>query len=124
MMNRKQSFARMRQSGLSSADIARMYGIAKQASREMEQDATEKAFLYMLAIPLNVLADRGLITHDNADEYIRDVASLYLSVQDGIVSDKDLADLLKEYAGIEITADWMNKITNKGEEKHNAISDS
>lgn len=109
-MSRNQGFAKMRQSGLSSRDIARMYGIAKQASREMEQDATEKAFLYMLAIPLNVLADRGFITHDNADEYIHDVASLYLSVQDGVVTDKELADLLKEYAGIEITADWMNKI--------------
>ena len=108
---RARNFQKMRKSGLSSADIARMYGIAKQASREMEQDATERAFLYMLAIPLNVLADRGLITHDNADEYIHDVASLYQSVEAGVVSDKELADLLHEYAGITITADWMDKLT-------------
>ena len=112
-MTKRTAFTRMRQSGLSSADIARMYGIAKQASREMEQDATEKAFLYMLAIPLNVLADRGLIDHDNAAEYIKDVASLYLSVQNGVVTDKYLADLLKEYAGVEITAEWMDKLMEK-----------
>ena len=112
---RVQSFQKMRKSGMSSADIARMYSIAHQASREMEQDATERAFLYMLAIPLNVLADRGLIDHDNAAEYLKDVASLYLSVQDGIVSEKDLADLLMEYAGVEITADWMDKMLRKGD---------
>lgn len=107
---RTNAFDRMRKSGMSSAEIARMYGIAHQASREMEQDATERAFLYMLAIPLNVLADRGLITHDNAEEYIQDVSSLYMSVQEGIVSDQELADLLKEYTGIEITAEWMDRL--------------
>lgn len=112
--SRVSSFQRMRRSGLSSADIARMYGVAKQASREMEQDATERAFLYMLAIPLNVLADNGTITHDNAEEYIRDVISLYGSVQDGIVSEQQLADLLNDYTGIEITADWMDKMVHKG----------
>ena len=110
---RARNFQRMRQSGLSSADIARMYGIAHQASREMEQDATERAFLYMLAIPLNVLADMGVITHDNADEYIKDVVSLYKSVEAGVVSDSDLANLLKDYTGIEITADWMDRLKQK-----------
>ena len=110
---RVQSFQQMRKSGLSSADIARMYGIAHQASREMEQDATERAFLYMLAIPLNILADMKIITHENAEEYIGDVVSLYASVQNGIVSEKELADLLNEYTGIEITADWMDKMIHK-----------
>lgn len=110
---RVQSFQKMRKSGMTSADIARMYGIAKHASREMEQDATERAFLYMLAVPLNVLADKGTITHENAEEYIRDVISLYGSVQEGIVSEKELADLLKDYTGIEITADWMDKMIHK-----------
>lgn len=114
---RVKSFQTMRKSGLSSADIARMYGIAHQASREMEQDATERAFLYMLAIPLNVLADNGTITHDTAETYIRDVISLYSSVEAGVVTEQDLADLLKDYTGIEITADWMDKMVHKGVEQ-------
>jgi hypothetical protein len=112
-MGKPNIYQKMRRNGFSSQQIAYMKGIAQQASREMEQDATERAFLYMLTIPLNVLADRGLITHDNAADYIQDVASLYLSVQDGVVTEKDLADLLKEYAGVEITADWMDRITGK-----------
>ena len=112
-MSRQRSFQTMRRKGFSDAERAYMYGIARKASREMESDAAEKAFLYMLAIPLNVLADRGLITHDNAADYIQDVASLYLSVQDGVVTEKDLADLFKEYAGVEITAEWMDRITGK-----------
>jgi len=107
------SFQTMRKNGLSSADIARMYGIAQQASREMEQDATERAFLYMLAIPLSILADNGMITHDNADEYIKDVVSLYKSVEAGVVSDTELADILKDYTGIEITADWMDRLKGR-----------
>lgn len=111
--SRQRSFKTMRNKGFSDAQRAYMYGIAKQASREMEQDATERAFLYMLAIPLNVLADNGTITHDNADEYIKDVVSLYKSVEAGVVSDSDLADLLKEYTGIEITADWMDSLKQR-----------
>lgn len=113
-MNRaRSSFQKMRKSGFSDAERAYMYGIAKKASREMEQDATERAFLYMLAIPLNVLVDRGLITHDNAADYIHDVASLFVSVQDGIVTDTELAELLKEYAGVEVTADWMERVKER-----------
>lgn len=112
-MGKPNIYQKLRRNGFSSPQIAYMKGIAQQASREMEQDATERAFLYMLAIPLNVLADRGIIDKDNAADYIKDVASLYLSVQNGIVTEKDLADLLKEYAGVEITAEWMDRITGK-----------
>lgn len=112
-MGKPNIYQRLRHNGFSSPQIAYMKGIAQQAGREMEQNATERAFLYMLAIPLNVLADRGLITHDNADEYIKDVASLFLSVQNGVVTDQALADLLKDYAGIELTADWMDRLMGK-----------
>ena len=109
-MGKTNIYQRLRRNGFSSPQIAYMKGIAQQASREMEQDATERAFFYMLTIPLNVLVDGGLINHDNAADYIHDVASLFLSVQDGVVKDTDLAALLQEYAGVEVTADWMEKV--------------
>lgn len=109
------TFQRARRGGFSDSQRAFMYLTARQASKEMEQIATERAFLYMLAIPLNILVEDGVITHDNAEDYIHDVASLFLSVQDGVVSDQELADLLKEYAGIEVTADWMNKVLTRGD---------
>ena len=114
---KKKTFQRMRRGGFSDSQRAFMYLTARQASKEMEQIATERAFLYMLAIPLNILVEDGVITHDNAEDYIHDVASLFMSVQDGIVSDQELADLLKEYAGIEVTADWMNRVLTKGNEE-------
>lgn len=109
------TFQRARRGGFSDSQRAFMYLTARQASKEMEQIATERAFLYMLAIPLNILVEDGVITHDNAEDYIHDVASLFLSVQDGVVGDQELADLLKEYAGIEVTADWMNKVLTRGD---------
>ena len=98
-MSRQRSFQKMRHNGFSDSERAFMYLTARKASREMEDDATEKAFLYMLAIPLNVLVGDGLINKDNAAEYIHDVASLFLSVQNGLVSDQELADLRKEVLG-------------------------
>jgi len=109
-MSKPNVYQKLRRNGFSSPQIAYMKGIAQQASREMEQDATERAFFYMLTIPLNILVEDGLITHDNAADYIHDVASLFVSVQDGIVTDTELAALLKEYAGVEVTADWMERV--------------
>ena len=115
------TFQRARKGGFSDQQRALMYLTARKAAGEMEQTATERAFLHMLAIPLNILVEDGIINHDNAEEYVHDVASLFMSVQEGIVSDQELADLLKEYAGIEVTADWMNRVLTKGDE--NADSD-
>lgn len=42
--------------GMNNVDLLRMREIAKQEAKKMELEATEKAFLYMMAIPLNVLA--------------------------------------------------------------------
>ena len=109
-MGKPNVYQRLRRNGFSSPQIAYMKGIAQQASREMEQDATERAFFYMLTIPLNILVNDGLVTRETAPDYIHDVASLFLSVQDGIVTDTELAELLKEYAGVEVTADWMERV--------------
>ena len=77
----------------------------------MEKEATEKAFLYMLAIPLNVLFNDywQKSAKKKAPKFIEDVMSLYDAMQQGVVSDKQLADLLDELAGVKIDADWINK---------------
>ena len=102
---------RAKKSGLTSADLLRMKMIAEQKSKEMEQEATEKAFLYMLAIPLNVLVNDywSKTARKKAPKFIEDVMSLYDSVCEGVVKEKELADLLMEYAGVKISADWMDK---------------
>jgi hypothetical protein len=51
-----------------------------------------------------------------APKFIEDVISLYESVQDGVVTERELADLLKEYAGITVNEEWLKKINrDKGE---------
>ena len=39
--------------------------------------------------------------------------SLYEAVQQGVVSDKQLADLLYELAGVKIDANWINKMEDE-----------
>lgn len=100
---------RAKKSGLTSTDLLRMKLIAEQKTKEMEQTATEKAFLYMLAIPLNVLVNDywSKTAKKKAPQFIEDVMSLYDSVQNGVVTEKELANLLYEYSGVKITADWI-----------------
>ena len=55
----------------------------------MEQEATERAFLYMLSIPLIILFEDywQKTAKKKAPKFIEDVASLYESVQMGIVTE-------------------------------------
>lgn len=102
---------RARNSGLTNADVLRMREIAKKHAVAMEKEATERAFLYMLAIPLNVLVNDywSKSAKKRAPKFIEDVISLYEAVQAGVVSDEQLAALLDELAGVKITAEWMSK---------------
>ena len=49
---RKQQI-KARNMGMSNVDLLKIKESAKKAAQTMEKEATEKAFLYMLAIPLN-----------------------------------------------------------------------
>jgi hypothetical protein len=86
-----------------------MQQIAQRTAAELEKESTERAFLYMLAIPLNVLVNDywPKSAKKRAPKFIEDVIKLYEAVQDGIVSDQELAELLDNMAGVKITAEWM-----------------
>ena len=110
MNNRvKQQLKRARKAGISPMDFARMQAIAEHEAKKAEDQAIEKAFLYMLAIPLNVLVNDywSKSGKKRAPKFVEDVLSLYEAVQDGIVSDEELAELLEDMAGIKITAEWL-----------------
>ena len=102
-----------KRAGLSNVDLAMIREnarkTAQEATKEMEQRATEKAFLYMLAIPLNVLVNDywEKSAKKRIPKFIEDCMSLYEAVQNGNVSDEELADLLYEYSGVKIEAEWM-----------------
>ena len=112
--SRKQQI-RARRMGMSNVDLLMVKESAKKAAKTIEKEATEKAFLYMLAIPLNVLFNDywKKSAKKRAPKFIEDVMSLYEAVQNGVVSDKQLADLLDELAGVKIDADWMKGNDNE-----------
>lgn len=118
-MNRvKQQYGKARKAGLSNIDLLRMREIAKKEATKMENDALEKAFLYMLAIPLNVLVNDywSKSAKKRAPKFIEDVISLYESVQAGVVSNEQLAGLLDDMAGVKIEASWLNREKEKKDE--------
>ena len=104
-----QSMQKARKMGMSELDILRMRETARREAMKMQGEAIEKSFLYMLAIPLNVLVNDywPKSAKKRAPQFIEDVISLYESVQAGIVSDRELADLLDDLAGIKVEAKWL-----------------
>lgn len=112
MNNRmKNQINKARKAGISNVDLMRMKEVAKKEAKKMESDAVEKAFLYMLAIPLNVLVHDywSKTAKKKAPKFIEDVISLYESVQAGAVTDEELAELLNELAGVNVEAEWLKK---------------
>lgn len=106
MANKKirQQIQRARQAGLSAADVARMRAIAKKEAKEMEASAAEQAFLTMLAIPLNVLVNDywSKSAKKRAPKFINDVLGLFEAWEQGVVTNDDLKQLLKDYAGVSV----------------------
>lgn len=107
----KNQINKARKAGISNVDLMRMKEVAKKEAKKMESDAVEKAFLYMLAIPLNVLVHDywSKTAKKKAPKFIEDVISLYESVQAGAVTDEELAELLNELAGVNVEAEWLKK---------------
>ena len=110
MMNKaRQQVNKARKAGMSAADVLRMREIAKKSAMEMEAEATEKAFLFMLTIPLNVLFNDywSKTAKKKAPKFIEDVLSLYDSVQSGAVTQQELNELIWDLAGVKVDAEWM-----------------
>lgn len=84
--------------------MLQMQAAAKQVAKEVESQATDSAFMYMLAIPLSVLMTSYWTKsgYDRAPKFINEVLDLYQAVQEGKVTHKELEVLLEKTAGIKI----------------------
>lgn len=109
MNKMQQQMKKMRQKGMSPLEMAQMKAIAKKHADEMVQEANEKAFIQLLAIPCLILGEDywKKTAKQKIPKFIEDVASLYESYQQGNVTDQDLADALYDMAEIEIEAAWL-----------------
>lgn len=109
-MNKMQKqFKKAQKKGLTPMEILHMREIAKKEADRMETQATEKAFLYMLAIPLSILTEDywKKSARKRIPKFIYDVAKLYEAVQEGIVTNEELAADLYDVAGVHIEAEWL-----------------
>lgn len=107
----QQQMKKTKKQGLTPQDVLRMKEIARKEAARMEAEAKEKAFLYMLAIPLNVLFNDywSKSAKKKAPKFIEEVIKLYEAVQGGYVSDEELAEVLHDLAGVKIEAEWLKK---------------
>lgn len=122
----QQQIKKAKKQGLTPADVWRMREIARVQATKMETEAKEKAFLYMLAIPLNVLFNDywAKSAKKKAPKFIEEVIKLYEAVQDGQVSDEELAGLLDDLAGVKLDAEWLKKEGDTGGRTQNVCKDN
>ena len=116
-MANKRLFNQMKkakQAGLTNVDLARMREAARKEALAVENEIMERSFLYMLAIPLNVLVNDywPKSARKRGPKFIEDVLSLFESVQEGYVTEDELAGLLKEYSGVTVNEAWLEKVRN------------
>lgn len=117
-MNRvQQQMKKAKKQGMTPVDLLRMKEVARIQAQKMEAEAIDKAFLFMLAIPLNVLVNDywEKSAKKRAPKFLAEVIKLYNAVQDGQVSEQELADLLDDMAGLKISAEWL-KNKEEGED--------
>ena len=109
-------YAKAKKNGISNNDLLRMKEIARKQAELATKEMAEQAFLHMLAIPLNVLFHEywQKTAKQKAPKFIEEVIKLYDAVQQGVVTNKDLADLLDDLAGVKIEAEWLKGSEENG----------
>lgn len=104
-MGKKKTFVKkVKRSGLTNADIYNMQVLAQKH----ERIAKEKAFVYMLAIPLDILANDywSKTASKRLPEFIKKVMSLFDSLDNGVVTHQELLELIEKYSGIHLEVEW------------------
>lgn len=116
MNKAKKQINAARKKGLSPLELAQMKAIAKKHAESMEQEATEKAFVLMLAIPCLILGEDywKKTAKKRIPQFVEDCASMYESFQMGVLTYQDMLDSLKEMADITIEAAWLEAKKKEG----------
>ena len=113
---------KLKRGGFNPLQIATIDNILKEAQENIEQEYTQKSFLMMLAIPLNVLisewGEENEGTKERAKKFIEDCLSLVNSYTSDSIGYNDLAEYVNEWTGMEFSAEWINDKLNKGEKEN------
>lgn len=118
MNNKQRLMKRAFKNGYTPLDVARMQAVAHNKAKEMMGEAREEAFIDMLLIPVQVLAFDywSKSAKKRMPEYVREVVSLYESVQCGAVTREELNEEFRNLTGIDLLEEWK-RVRKEKEEK-------
>lgn len=104
----REQMDRMKQMNCTEAELLLLRETAKAEAAKMADEMLDKAFLYMLAIPLNVLVgDRWSKSGKKLGPgFTRDCLSMYDSVKRGVITDEELIKVLEVYGNVDIEKEW------------------
>lgn len=119
----KKHIRRAKMRGMSNLDILRVKELANKKTKEMEMQATETAFVHMFAITLSILANDYWPKSANkkVPELIHKVCSVFSSVKEGVVTEEDSLDTLRNIAGVDLKNEWFSFMNKKEEENKTEI---
>ena len=110
-MKRNPKFIKAQQVGLTNKQMYELKKEAKRVAIEATKETYERAFVHVLGITITLLANDywSKSAKKRVPKFIEDVVSLFESVQAGVVTEQELFDIIKEYAGIDIITEWAEK---------------
>lgn len=122
-MNKKQ-IKKAFNKGYTPLDVAKMQAIAKREAQKLEKEATEKAFIDMLAIPCAVLAFDywNKTAKKRIPEFVKEVVSLYESIQVGAVTREEIIEEFERNAGVTLEAEWYRTKEEVSNETNRSIN--
>lgn len=108
----KQAFKK----GMTPLEVAQMQAIAKSAAVNMEREATEKAFVDMLIVPCAIIAFDywQKSAKKRMPAFIKEVVSLYESIQVGAVTREEIVQTFEELSGMKLETEWYKLREDKG----------
>lgn len=114
---RKQQLKKAFNKGFTPLEVEHMKEIARKQAEKLEKEATEKAFVDMLAVPCAVLAYDywQKSAKKRIPEFIKEVVSLYESIQVGACTREEIVETFEELAGVKLEAEWYKLRKEEGE---------
>ena len=111
----KKQIRRARLGGMSNLDILKVKEMARKETEKMEAQAVEKAFVHMFAITLSILANDywPKSASKQIPGLIKKVNSVFQAVKEGVVTEEDSLEALKNIAGVNLKDEWFDFINKK-----------
>lgn len=116
----KKTIKKLRKRGVSNLDILKAKEIARRETDKMRAECFEQALLFTLGISVNILTSPGYWYKTGKKKipiFVNDFLSLLKSAEAGVVTEEDMLNEIKEYAGVDLKTYWY-AAKSKYEDRH------